>query len=94
MVIPRKTSLGRLRPLKSATIMSQSSSIRIKSDRVYIPTFEIDSNPTIKLKDLKTRKFNVAGRYVRRHPQVIPKRDWGAIKRPPIVMPPVFRDER
>jgi hypothetical protein len=84
MAISRKASLGRLRPLKTAETTSPSSSIQIKSDRVYIPAFTVVSNPTVKLKDLKTRKFNVMGRQHRKHPQVIPKRDWGAPKIAPI----------
>jgi hypothetical protein len=44
----------------------------IRGKRVTIPTFELVSNPTVKISDVKSRRFNIIDRYTREaHGQVI-----------------------
>ena len=46
----------------------------LQGKRVILPTFELFSNPTVKVSDIKSRRFNLIDRYIREaHNQIIIK---------------------
>lgn len=58
----------------AATIISSNGSApesRVFSDRVFVPTFELVSNPTVRISHVRTRRFNVIDRAVQKARQEI-----------------------
>jgi hypothetical protein len=53
----------------NAIVVSSNGAVpesRIKGDRISVPEFEIVSNPTVRISEVKRRRFNVIDRAVQK----------------------------
>ncbi len=60
----------------AAVVVSANGSApesQVRGDRIHVPTFEIVSNPVVRIREVKARRFNVIDRAVQKARQEIEK---------------------